>query len=161
MRMYWNERWATNTGERGKTAFVHVLRVATIVAISWSYNSPASSEEYPPAPPIQSVTREENFAPLRTFLSNQGIEDVGSVRIVTVAYMDNAGKEKLIAFKLGGTVTEDPPRREGEFLIPDFGSRFVSAQCTVTASPASVTSCGPRYLGGTIYYRSCSFGTAP
>ena len=117
MRMFWNGGWAAGTREKGDAALVHVLKAATIVTVAWSCILPASGQEEEEAgtAPIEFVTAEEDFAPFRQFLSNQGIA-AKSVRIVTIAYTNDKEEEQVIAFKLAGSSVADPRRREEEFV---------------------------------------------
>jgi hypothetical protein len=109
MAMFWNGRWTATAGEKGGTAFMHVLRAASIAAVAWSCISPASSADYGP-PPVKFLSDDRL---LKTFLHDIGGVDVDKVGIVAIEY-SQGGEEHMIAF----TVNRDAvDQKEEQFKV--------------------------------------------
>jgi hypothetical protein len=153
MSIGWSGRVTMTAGEKGRAAFVHVLRAATIAAVASSCSpmkwqsepdgDDAAEENLPP--PVADLPKD-----VADVLASHGFEQA---QFVVVAYTDpEDGREKLISLQ-----TSEPSDiqavPEDQFVVPLDGTEFDEAIVIYTGSPASRRGCG-RSSGGTRY---CDF----
>jgi hypothetical protein len=159
MSICWNGTLTMIAGEKGRAAFVHVLRAATIAVVASSCSTMKWQSESDAGDAAISAAEAEEYQPPRVADLPKDVEDVlashgfEQAQFVAVAYTDpEDGREKLISLQTSKP-SDIKPVPEEEFVVPLDGTNFDEAIVIYTGSPAKRRGCG-RSSGGTRY---CDF----